>query len=138
MFEDCNFDKFEFINKVKEYAEETKHRVQARLQYEDKLKRITEEKGSLEEERLAWEEYIDYEISQDRLKRAKLLYESGLISLDRDRFFFLNYLQFLEKHMQDFAMVRAKFEQRVKHCDKNEVVDIMVENALFEEEQQQI
>lgn len=36
--------------------------------------------------------------------------------------------------MKDFALVRAKFEHRLKHCDKTEIVDIMIENALFEEE----
>jgi hypothetical protein len=30
--------------------------------------------------------------------------------------------------------VRAKFENRLKHCDKYETIDIMMENALFEEE----
>lgn len=48
MFEDCNFDKFEFINKIKAIAEETKHRVEARLQYENNIKRIAEDNLSLE------------------------------------------------------------------------------------------
>jgi hypothetical protein len=33
-------------------------------------------------------------------------------------------------------LVRAKFENRLKHCDRYETIDIMLENALFEEEQQ--
>lgn len=40
--------------------------------------------------------------------------------------------------MKDVTLVRAKFENRLKHCDKQETVDIMLENALFEEEQAQI
>jgi hypothetical protein len=69
------------------------------------------------------------------LKRARLLYERGLISLDRDRHFWISYVQFIEKYLKDPALVRAKFENRLKHCDKLETIDIMLENALFEEEQ---
>lgn len=40
--------------------------------------------------------------------------------------------------MKDPALVRAKFENKLKHCDKFETIDIMIENALFEEEQIQV
>jgi hypothetical protein len=36
--------------------------------------------------------------------------------------------------MKDPTLVRAKFENRLKHCDKFEIPEIMIENALFEEE----
>jgi hypothetical protein len=68
-------------------------------------------------------------------KRAKLLYERGLISLDKDFSFFMSYLNFLNHTMKDPTLVRAKFEMRLKHCEKSELVDIMLENANFEEEQ---
>jgi hypothetical protein len=61
-----------------------------------------------------------------------------LISLDRDLQFFLSYLNFLEHTLKDPTLVRAKFEMRLKHCDRAEVIDVMLENALFEEEQAQI
>jgi hypothetical protein len=40
--------------------------------------------------------------------------------------------------LKDPTLVRAKFEMRLKHCDRAEVIDVMLENALFEEEQAQI
>lgn len=67
-------------------------------------------------------------------KRAKLLYERGLISLDKDRHFWISYIQFIEKQMKDPQLARAKFENRIKHADKHETVDFMIENAMFEEE----
>ena len=68
------------------------------------------------------------------LKRARLLYERGLISLDRDIYFWISYIQFTEKHLKDPALVRAKFDNKLKNCGKLETIDIMLENALFEEE----
>lgn len=63
------------------------------------------------------------------------MFERGLIHLDRDRNFWISYVQFIEKYLKDQALVRAKFENKLKHCDKTETVDIMIENAMFEEEQ---
>lgn len=96
--------------------------------------RIWEEQKTLEEEKEAWLEYIDFEISQKMFKRAKLLYERGLISLDKDLQFFLAYLHFLNHTLKDPTLVRAKFEMRLSHCDRSEIVDVMLENAAFEEE----
>lgn len=92
IFEDCKGDKFEFINKVKEIAAETKRRVDARLVYEDKIMRIWGEGKPLEDEKEAWIEYIQFEIAQGMPKRAKLLYERGLISLDKDRHFWISFI----------------------------------------------
>ena len=39
------------------------------------------------------------------------------------------YVQFIEKVLKDPALVRAKFENRLKHSDKSEVVEILLENA---------
>jgi hypothetical protein len=58
--------------------------------------------------------------------------------LDRDLQFFLSYVHFIETTLKDPTLVRAKYEMRLKHCDKTEVIDVMLENALFEEEQAQI
>jgi hypothetical protein len=68
-------------------------------------------------------------------KRAKLLYERGLISLDKDRHFWISYIQFIEKNLKDPQFARAKFENKIKTADKYEVIDFMIETALFEEEQ---
>ena len=64
------------------------------------------------------------------MKRAKLLYERGLITLDRDRQFWLAYAGFLEKQMKDPQLVRAKYENRIKQHsggDKFETVELMLE-----------
>lgn len=135
IFVECKGDKFVFINKVREIAHETKERVKLRLKYEDKIMSIWEAGGSLEEEKEAWIEYIKFEISQNMLKRAKLLYERGLISLDKDKHFRISFIQFIEKHLKDPQDARAKFENKIKQADKYEIVDYMIENALFEEEQ---
>ena len=73
--------------------------------------------------------------------RAKLLYERALISLDKDRHFWLSYVRFIEKTLKDPQLVRAKYENRIKlHTggSKFETLEIMLEQALFEEEQNQI
>jgi hypothetical protein len=75
------------------------------------------------------------------LKRAKLLYERALIQLDKDRAFWLQYVRFIEKTMKDPQLVRAKYENRIKMssgASKYEMLEIMMEQALFEEEQSQI
>lgn len=81
MFEECQGDKFEFINKLTAIGHETKYRVQTRLQYEIKIMKIWEEGKTLEEEKEAWNEYIGFEIKEKMFKRAKLLYERGIIPI---------------------------------------------------------
>jgi hypothetical protein len=48
---------------------------------------IWSEGKTLEEEKEAWKEYINYEISQKMTKRAKLLYERGntIIAINSNR-----------------------------------------------------
>lgn len=92
MFTECKGDKFEFIKKIKESAAETKGRVDARLVYENKIIRVWQDGLTLEEEKKIWIEYIKFEISQGMPKRAKLLYERGLISLDKDKHFWISYI----------------------------------------------
>ena len=94
--------------------------------------------GNIEDEKEAWMDYINFEIKQGMFKRAKLLYERALISLDKDKYFWISYVQFIEKYLKDPQLVRAKFENKLRHCSKYETIDIMIENALFEEEQLQI
>jgi hypothetical protein len=79
-------------------------------------------------------DYIKFEIDQGMVKRAKLLYERALISLDKDRHFWISYIQFIEKNLKDPHLARAKFENKLKLADKYETVDFMLEMALFEEE----
>jgi adenylate cyclase class IV len=138
MLEECKGDKFEFMARVQHMAQETRHRVESRLLFEDRIMEIWKQGRPLEEEKEVWIDYIKFEISQGMLKRAKLLYERGLISLDKDRHFWISYIQFLEKNVKDPQLARAKFENRIKNADKFEAVDFMLENALFEEEQTQI
>ncbi len=138
MFEDCKADKFEYINKVKEIAAETKKRVDARIVFEDKITQIFNDNRPIEEEKQAWSDYIKFEIDQGMPKRAKLLYERALISLDKDTHFWISYIQFIEKNLKDPQLARAKFENKIKIADKYETIDFMLETALFEEEQLQI
>ncbi len=107
------------------------------MPFERTIMTIWEEQRTLEEEKDAWNQYINFEVEQKMNKRAKLLFERGLISLDRNLEFFFSYLRFLDQHMKDPTLVRAKLEMRLKHCDRREVVDVMLENAAFEEEQVQ-
>lgn len=96
---------------------------------------------SLVDEREAWQAYIEFEISQQMPKRAKLLFERALITMDRDRLFWLEYIRFLEKTLRDPQLVRAKIENRLKtlsQTNKNETLELLMEQALFEEEQNQI
>ena len=92
------------------------------------------------EEKRAWQDYIDFEISaaatsssssSDRHHRgAKLLYERALISLDKDRHFWLQYIRFIEKTIRDPQLVRAKFENRIKMTSVNnkfETLELLME-----------
>lgn len=74
-------------------------------------------------------------------KRAKLLYERALITMDKDRLFWLEYIRFIEKTLKDPQLVRAKFENRLKMTAQNnkvETLELLLEQAVFEEEQNQI
>jgi hypothetical protein len=134
MFDECKGDKFEYTRKVKEISAETKSRVEARLIYENRITQVFQESRPLEEEKEAWMDYIKFEIDQGMVKRAKLLYERALISLDKDRHFWISYIQFIEKNLKDPQLARAKFENKLKLADNYETVDFMLEMALFEEE----
>ena len=114
MFVECKGDKFEFINKIKQIAAETHQRVRLRVPFEEKIVKIWQTGGSLEDEKDAWTEYINYEISQGMPKRAKLIYERGLISLDKDRHFRISYILFIEKNLKDPQDARAKYENKIK------------------------
>ncbi len=52
---------------------------------------------SREQEKQAWQEYIEFEVAQGQMKRARLLYERALITLEKDRGFWLQYVRFIEK-----------------------------------------
>lgn len=50
-------------------------------------------------------------------------------------------MRFLEKNLRDPQLVRAKFENRIRTSsagNKYETLELMLEQALFEEEQNQI
>jgi hypothetical protein len=94
-----------------------------------------------DQEKELWKEYIAFELQRGNVKRAKLLYERALITMDKDRGFWLAYVQFVEKTLKDPQLVRAKFENRIKLSlggNKYETLELMLEQALFEEEQNQI
>jgi len=92
----------------------------------------------LEEEKEVWISYIEFEIREQHMRRARLLYERGLISLDKDVPFWLSYVQFLDRKLKDPTLVRAKYELRLKHAEKHEKIEVLIEEALFEEDQGQV
>jgi hypothetical protein len=60
-----------------------------------------------------------------------------LISLDSDLSFWLQYVDFIQRDMKDIASVRAKFEARkasIGAYNNGDLVELMLENASFEEE----
>lgn len=63
MFEECQGDKFEFMNKLRAICVETKNRVDQRMPFETKILSIWQEGKTLEEEKEAWTEYINFEVN---------------------------------------------------------------------------
>ena len=60
-----------------------------------------------------WKEYIEFEIKEEKFKRAKHLYERALgsrLELFSDFDFWLSYIKFLQEHIKDTTLVRAMFE----------------------------
>jgi hypothetical protein len=115
--------------------------VAQRVTYERRIVEVWEKGLTRDQEKQAWQDYINFEITQGQAKRAKLLYERALISLEKDRHFWLAYVRFIEKNLRDPQLVRAKFENRIRLSvanDKFETLELMLEQALFEEEQNQI
>jgi len=112
--------------------------VEARQQFENTLMEIYSQNLSLEVEKQLWFDYIAFEKSTGNLQRAKLLYERALLSLDSDLAFWLQYVDFIQRSLKDIASVRAKFEARKASSgaySQGDIVELMLENALFEEEQ---
>ena len=73
--------------------------------------------------------------------RARLIYERALISLDLDLQFWLSYVNFIHQTLRDPSLVRAKFESRrasINSQNIGDLVELMIEHAMFEEEQQQV
>lgn len=96
---------------------------------------------SLAEEKQAWLAYISFEIEKGEPSRARLLYERALISLDLDLQFWLGYVNFIQHSLKDTSLARAKFESRrasMSSQNVGDLVELMIENAMFEEEQQQM
>lgn len=85
--------------------------------------------------------YINFEISQEQPRRAKLLYEramSSSIEAENNTELWLRYTSFILDHLKHATLVRAKFEQKLKYSDllsAKTKVDILIESATFEEMQ---
>jgi len=78
-------------------------------------------------------------MDKDEPVRARLLYERALISLDLDLQFWLSYVNFIQQTLKDASLVRAKFESRrssINSQNIGDLVELMIEHAMFEEEQQ--
>lgn len=132
---ECRQDKALFIAKIQEIGQSTRLQVAERAPFETAIAEIW--KLTRDEERDLWRKYIAFELERGNVKRAKLIYERALITMDKDRSFWLSYINFIDKTLKDPQMVRAKFENRIKLIqvsDKNETLELMLEQALFEEE----
>lgn len=119
----------------------TKMAVGERLPFEETIKQIHAQNLSLADEKQAWLSYISFEVQRDEPDRARLLYERALISLDLDLQFWLNYCSFIQTTLKDASLVRAKFESRrasINSQNVGDLVELMIEHAMFEEDQQQI
>ena len=63
------------------------------------------------------------------------------IDLQNDFAFWIKYADFIQNKLNDNSLMRAKFEQKLnnsKLLPKVQQVDILIENALFEESNQNI
>lgn len=132
---ECKGEKQTFINKIKALGDATQIQVNSREQFETQIDQVW--KLTKDQEKELWKSYIGFELERGNIKRAKLLYERALITLDKDRLFWITYVQFIEKTFKDPQLVRAKFENRIKISlsgNKIEVLELMLEQAMFEEE----
>lgn len=88
-----------------------------------------------------WQEYIEFEIKEEKFKRAKHLYERALGSspeLYKNLDLWLDYIKFLQEHIKDTTLVRAMYEQKFKHSKRmtpKDRVKLLIENGLYEEKQ---
>ena len=98
---ECRGDKIEFMKRIQELGKDTLERVALRLPFEQSIENIWIQGLTREDEKAAWRAYIEFEIQQGQIQRAKLLYERALISLDKDRHFWLSYVRFIEKTLKD-------------------------------------
>lgn len=60
-----------------------------------------------------WLKYINFELKENQVKRAKALYEraiSSSVEMETNIEFWLMYTSFIQEHLKDTALVRAKFE----------------------------
>ena len=116
----------------------TQQQVAERIPMEDAIKHIHANNLSLAEEKQAWLNYISFEVERGEPQRARLLYERALISLDLDLPFWLSYIDFIQQTLKDTSLVRAKFESRrasINSQNAGDLVELMIEHAMFEEEQ---
>jgi hypothetical protein len=74
------------------------------------------------------------------VKRAKALYEraiSSSIEMETNIDFWLMYTNFIQEHLKDTTLVRAKFEQKLSHqtsiLSVSNRIDVLIGSAMFEE-----
>ena len=61
----------------------------------------------------------------------------ALLSLDSDLQFWLLYINFIQRRLKDVTLARAKFENRktsIGAYNIGDLVELTIENAMFEEE----
>ena len=135
---DFQGDKQDFINHIKTTVfPVTQSKVQERLTFEKSVQGAIGYQAQIQE----WTKYINFEISQEQPRRARLLYERAMASsleAENDTDLWLRYTTFILDHLKDASLVRAKFEQKLTYAGllsaKNQV-DLLIESAIFEEMQ---
>jgi Txe/YoeB family toxin of Txe-Axe toxin-antitoxin module len=60
---ECQNDKFTFIDKIKALAKETQGRVAQRVTFERRIVEVWEQNLSRDQEKQAWQDYINFEIA---------------------------------------------------------------------------
>ena len=88
----------------------TQAKISERQPYEAALAGILQKCEPLNVEKKAWCDYAAFERDQGELARAKLVYNSGLLRLDSDFSFWMQYVNFLIRDMKDITSAKVIFE----------------------------
>ena len=123
--DDCKGDKANFISHIQIIDSQKNTQ---RTQMEENLN-----------DESSWLKYINFELKNNEVKRAKALYERALqssLSMETNIDFWLMYTNFIQEHLKDTALVRAKFEQKLSHplLSVLNKIDVLIGSATFEEQ----
>mmetsp|Transcript_13368 Transcript_13368/g.22753 ORF Transcript_13368/g.22753 Transcript_13368/m.22753 type:complete len:410 (-) Transcript_13368:53-1282(-) len=115
---------------------------QNRVNYESRIKALAQQSPcSHAELKGEFTKYIQLEQESKEVKRAQYLYERALSSsldFENDIQFWMKYIKFIQEHLNDVSLARAKFEQKQQNSKLMQSrckVEVMIQSAVFEENQ---